>query len=132
MAASIPVGSRVGLLASTYDDGGRRDPFGSLVTPKRSASPASVDGARPRTGLAGLALADVVVRGVVRSGETMFALLEGPNKQSYTSKAKDRLFDATIVSIDRDGVVFSEQIEAVERRRKYAARCVRQEMESDD
>lgn len=109
--AVIPVGSRVGSLPSGYDDGGRRDPFGSLVTPKRSATPATIDGARPKTGLASLSLADVTIRGIVRSDKAMLAILEGPNKQSYVTRPKDRLFDATVVSIDTEGVVFSEQIE---------------------
>lgn len=110
LPAAIPVGSRVGELLSGYDDGGRRDPFGSLVTPRRTSTATSENG-RPRTGLAGLALADVEVRGIVRSGDTRLAILQGPNNQSYVSRVKDRLADATIVSIDRDGVVFSEQLE---------------------
>ncbi len=56
-------------------------------------------------------LADVIVRGIVRSGSTSLAILEGPNKQSFVTRVKDRLLDATIVSIDADGVVFSEQVE---------------------
>jgi hypothetical protein len=107
----IPVGSRVGLLPSAYDDGGRRDPFGSLVTPRRSATPTSIDSARPRTGLASLALADIAVTGISRVGDARLAILAGPNKQSYVARAKDRLFDAVIVSIDGDGVTFSEQID---------------------
>jgi hypothetical protein len=108
--ASIAVGSRVGELMSSYDSGGRRDPFGSLVTPKRAAN---AEGARqrPPAGLAGVALADVLVRGVVRNGNTMLAILEGPNRQSYVSRVNDRLLDATIVRIDADGVIFGEQAE---------------------
>jgi hypothetical protein len=109
--AVIPLGSRVGLLPTGYDEGGRRDPFGSLVTPKRSATPTTIDGARPRTGLASLSLADVTVRGILKSDKAMLAILEGPNRQSYVTRPKDRLFDATVASIDADGVVFSEQIE---------------------
>ncbi|MCC7007569.1 MAG: hypothetical protein IT184_02020 [Acidobacteria bacterium] len=105
-AASIPVGSRVGEVVTGYDDGGRRDPFGSLVLSKRAATPA--DG-RPRSGLAGLSLADVVVKGVVRNGTTMLAILESPGRQSFVTRVKDRLIDATVVSIDRDGVVFSDR-----------------------
>lgn len=105
-AMSIPLGSRVGNAASGYDDGGRRDPFGSLVLPKRVAGPQ--DG-RPRTGLAGLSLADVLVKGVVKNGNTMLAILEAPGKQSFVARVKDKIADASIQSIDRDGVVFVEQ-----------------------
>jgi hypothetical protein len=109
--ASIPVGSRVGeTVLSTYEDGGRRDPFSSLIVPKRtmSANPGA-DGSRARTGLSSISLADVTVRGIVKAGPTMLALIEAPNKQSYTIRAKDRLFDATVVAVAADGVVFAEQ-----------------------
>jgi Tfp pilus assembly protein PilP len=107
--AAIPVGSRVGLLPSTYDDGGRRDPFASLIAPRRTAAGAvaAPDG-RPRRGLSALSLADVAVRGVVRSGSVMMAILEGPNKQSFVARASDQLLDASIASIDAGGVVFNE------------------------
>jgi hypothetical protein len=107
----IPLGSRVGLLPTGYDDGGRRDPFGSLVTPKRTATPGSIDNARPRTGLASLALADIAVTGISKVGDSRLAILAGPNKQSFVVRVKDRLFDAVVLSIDADGVIFSEQIE---------------------
>ncbi len=105
-AMSIPLGTRVGTTFSGYDDGGRRDPFASLVMPKRAAG--SPDG-RPKPGLAGLALADVLVKGIVNNGDTMLAILEAPGKQSYVARVKDRLADASIQSIVRDGVVFAEQ-----------------------
>lgn len=106
-AMSIPLGTRVGTSASGYDDGGRRDPFATLVTPKRLAG--NPDG-RPKAGLAGLSLADVLVKGVVKNGDTMLAILEAPGKQSFVARVKDKLADASIQSIDRDGVVFAEQI----------------------
>jgi hypothetical protein len=109
---AIPVGSRVGQLPSGYDDGGRRDPFASLIVPKRAVSAAN-DGTRGRTGLGGVSLNDVTIRGVIRAGTTMMAILEGPNKQSFTIRPKDRLFDATVVTVDADGVVFSQQAEGL-------------------
>lgn len=108
-AATIALGSRVGDIASDYDSGGRRDPFASLVTPRRTAA-ATAPGTKPPAGLAGVALADVIVRGVVRNGDTMLAILEAPNRQSYVTHVNDRLFDATVVRIDADGVVFGEQV----------------------
>jgi len=110
-AAPIAIGSRVGDLLSSYDSGGRRDPFSSLVTPKRSNGGMEAGRQRPPAGLAGVALADVLVRGVLRSGDTLLAILEGPNRQSYVSRVNDRLLDATVVRIDADGVIFGEQVE---------------------
>jgi hypothetical protein len=103
---SIAVGMRVGELPSNYDDGGRRDPFTSLVLPKRAAAPGT--GGRVRPGLGNMLLADVVVRGIMRSGKVMLAILETPGKQSYIARVKDKLADATIESIDANGVVFIE------------------------
>ena len=108
-AAVIPVGSRVGEMPTTYDSGGRRDPFLSLIVPKRVAvaevGPTSL---RTRSGLQSIALADVIVKGIVKSGKTMMAILEGANKQSFVARVQDRLMDCAVKSIDSDGVVFVE------------------------
>ena len=105
MPTSVSVGMRVGDLPSNYDDGGRRDPFATLVMPKRAAAGT---GGRLRPGLSNMVLADVVVRGIIRSGSAMFAILETPGKQSYIAHVKDKLSDAVIQSIDANGVVFLE------------------------
>lgn len=109
--AAIAIGSRVGDLLSNYDSGGRRDPFASLVTPRRSGGAEGADARRRPAGLAGVALADVFVRGVVKNGDTMLAILEGPNRQSFVTRVNDQLLDATVVRIDADGVIFGEQVE---------------------
>jgi Tfp pilus assembly protein PilP len=105
----MPLGTHVGNAAQTsgYDDGGRRDPFVSLMTPKKAAPAAP--SSRPRAGLAGLTLADVAVKGIVHSGPAVVAVLEGPEGRSFIARSKDRLQDAVVKSIDADGVVFVEQ-----------------------
>lgn len=109
--ASIPLGTRVGVVPSSYEDGNRRDPFASLIaTPARTSS--LPEGARPIKGLPGLSLADVTVRGVVKAGASVLAILEGPNKQSFVARLNDRLSDASVHSIDATGVVFAEQVGA--------------------
>ena len=108
-AAAIPVGSRVGEVPTGYDSGGRRDPFLSLIAPKRVAvSGGGANSLRPRSGLASIALADVTVKGIVKNGKTMLAILEGANKQSFVARVQDRLMDGAIKSIDNEGVVFVE------------------------
>jgi Tfp pilus assembly protein PilP len=110
----IPLGSRVGQTPSGgYEDGGRRDPFSSLIVAKRNVSSpgAMSDGSRARTGIGSISLSDVAVRGIVKSGTTMLAILEGPNKQSFVTRVKDRLADATVVAVEADGVVFAEQLD---------------------
>ncbi len=106
--AQIPVGTRVGdvPVEMGYDSGGRRDPFTSLLAPKRPL-PGQIFG-RPVIGLKAFAVADVTVTGVVRSGNQWMAILQNADKQSYVAHVKDALADATIKSIDSQGVVFVE------------------------
>ena len=112
-AQQIPVGTRVGdVPASGYDSAGRRDPFVTLIAPKRAVTGAPVGaGARPRTGLSSLALADVAVTGLTKTGKGMLAILQGPDKQSFVLHVKDQLFDATVKSIDSQGVVFVQTLD---------------------
>lgn len=114
--AQIQVGSRVGDAAtpSGYDDGGRRDPFVSLIlTKKMIASGTQTNQLHPALGLASMSISDVVVTGVVRAGSKLTVILQGPDKQSYMAKLQDRLADGTVKSIDTEGVVFvAEQTDA--------------------
>lgn len=113
----VRVGMRVGDPAAGdvlvgYDSGGRRDPFVSLVLPKRPVTAAAAAEAGPRpTGLAALAVADAHVRGIVKHGDEMLAIVEGTDNQSFVVHVKDRLLDAEVKSIDARGVVFVERVE---------------------
>lgn len=106
-AAQIPVGTKVGeprpISAGTYDSLGRRDPFVSLVQPRRTA-----DNIVPRAskGLASLMLADTIITGISRKGDLRMAILQGPDRQSYVAKVNDKIADAVIRRIDAQGVVF--------------------------
>jgi Tfp pilus assembly protein PilP len=113
-AAQIPVGTRVGsdtvpATASTYDDGGRRDPFLTLIQPKRpnAATPAT---GKPAAGLVALGVADVTVTGIVKVGSGFIATLRSPDGKSFTAKMRDRLQDGEVKSIDAEGVVFVQQM----------------------
>lgn len=108
--SQIPIGTRVGESPSGYDEGRRRDPFVSLIVPK--PSPASKPAAgitRPATGLGAVSVTDVVVKGVVRSGTTLIALLQGPDGRTFLARRQDRLQDGVVARIDTDGVVFNER-----------------------
>ena len=113
--AQIQVGSRVGdaPTPSGYDDGGRRDPFVTLINTKKAAPGDPTNRLQQVLGLASLSIADVTVTGVVRAGTKMSVILKGPDNHSYMAKPTDRLADGTIKSIDTEGVVFmSEQTDA--------------------
>ena len=108
-AAQIKVGTKVGeprpIDGGSYDSLGRRDPFVSLISPRRGTTESA-----PRTshGLGSFMVNDVVVTGIARKGDVMFAILQGADKQSYVAKVNDKLADAVIKRIDAQGVVFLE------------------------
>ena len=111
-SAQIPIGTLVGQPQSGYDDGARRDPFVTLIQPKRPvAEPGTA--AKGRRGLQTIAVADITVRGIVKNGTVMIAILEGPDRQSYMARQQDRLLDAVVKTIDAQGVVFVEQMQGV-------------------
>jgi Tfp pilus assembly protein PilP len=110
--APLRIGTRVGaevpVETSGYDSAGRRDPFASLIVARPVASEGAV---RPRaTGLAGLAVADVSIKGVITSGQTWVAIVAAPDGTTYLARPNDRLHDAVVRRIDRDAVVFLAQV----------------------
>ncbi len=95
-----------------YDAGGRRDPFRSLIVPKVGPAAPRVGAAtRPGAGLAGIAVSDVQLRGVIRSGANFVAILEGPDGRTFMAKRLDRLVNGVVKGIEQDAVVFTERVE---------------------
>jgi Tfp pilus assembly protein PilP len=87
-----------------YDPQGRRDPFVSML---RRGN----DNSRPRlSGLAGLATAEVSLRGVVRSEGSFVGILQGVDSRNYIVRAGDKLADGTIQRITADTMVILQQI----------------------
>ncbi len=86
-STSGAAGSSTPLTAGSYDAGGRRDPFVSLIVPKANpAAPRAVAAARPGAGLAGVAVSDVQLKGVVRSGTTFVAISKRLKEKAAFSK----------------------------------------------
>ena len=106
--AQLPVGTAVGFpVSSGYDAAGRRDPFVSLVVPKRP-SPSTPAAERMNGTLRGLSLADARLTGIIKAGDRYLATVEAPDKRSYSIRVDDRLLDAVVKRIDADAVVFVE------------------------
>ena len=107
--AQIQIGTKVGeprpVEPGGYDSLGRRDPFVSLITPKKGSTDTTP---RASHGLASFMLADVVVTGISRKGTEGMAILQGADRQSYVAKVNDKIADAIIKRIDAQGVVFLE------------------------
>ena len=88
-----------------YDPAGRRDPFLSLLN--RGADLPS-QSERP-TGLAGLTVNDVALRGIVFSEDAYIAVLQAPDNKTYIVRDGDRLFDGSIQSITAEAVIFMQK-----------------------
>src|SRR5690606_31782519 len=92
--------------AWTYDPQGRRDPFVSL---RGTGTTMSSTQNRP-TGLAGVTVAELTLRGIVRSGNQFIALATSPDGRTFQLRRNDRLFDGTVKQIGLDAVVFMQEV----------------------
>lgn len=92
--------------AWTYDAEGRRDPFESLLG--RGRDPLS-QANRPE-GLAGVLIADVTVKGIVRERAGFIATIRSADGKTYIVRPGDKLYDGTVKSIQPDRVVFSQDV----------------------
>ena len=90
----------------TYNPEGRRDPFVSLLG--RGNDPKG-QGVRP-TGVPGLLINEVSVKGIVRNSTGFVAMIQGPDNKTYVVKTGDRLMDGSVKSILQDAVVFSQDV----------------------
>jgi len=91
----------------SYNPDGRRDPFVSLVGRGETGSGPGTP--RP-TGVAGLLIGEVNVKGVLRDRDGFLALLQAPDNKTYTVRVGDKLFDGTVKSINQEKVVFSQNV----------------------
>lgn len=107
-AQEIKIGTRVGVPASGYDSGGRRDPFASLIKEQPTNVP-EADVTRAK-GLAGVAVVDAVVTGIITSGQKWIAIVAGPDGNTYLARTNDKLHDAVVRRIDRDAVTFLARV----------------------
>ena len=92
----------------SYDPAGRRDPFVSLTG--RGGDLPAPGGSRP-TGLAGLLVNEITVKGVLKSPRGGFlALVQAPDNRTYIIHAGEKVFDGTVKAITQEAVVFSQDV----------------------
>jgi hypothetical protein len=92
----------------SYDPAGRRDPFVSL-TGRGGDLPAS--GAARPSGIAGLLVNEITVKGVLKSPKGGFtALVQSPDNRTYIVHAGDKVFDGSVKAITQEAVVFSQDV----------------------
>ena len=90
----------------TYQANGRRDPFLNLLGTGPEPRPVG----RRSDGLAGLALGEITVRGIMQSRDSLVAMVAGPDNKTYIVHQGDRLFDGLIKSITHDGLVVVQRV----------------------
>jgi hypothetical protein len=89
----------------TYDPGNRRDPFKSLlIGPDRPER-----GPRPE-GIPGLLIDEIQLLGIWRTPRGYVAQIRASNK-SYLLREGDQLFDGDVVTIQKNEVVFKQQVQ---------------------
>ena len=90
-----------------YDPAGRRDPFVSLLSRGETKLPV---GGRP-VGTKGLLIGEVSVRGVMRSGGKLLAIVQAPDNKTYTVHPGDALYDGTVKVVANDAVIFLQRVD---------------------
>jgi hypothetical protein len=91
----------------SYDPAGRRDPFVSLSG--RGGDVPAVGGSRP-SGLPGLLVSEITLKGVLKSPKGLIALVQSPDNRTYIIHAGDKVFDGSVKAITADAVVFSQDV----------------------
>jgi Tfp pilus assembly protein PilP len=90
----------------TYQASGRRDPFLNLL----GEPDVRVAAVRHVEGAAGLAVSEMSVRGVMKSGGALIALVQGTDKRTYVVHQGDKLLDGTIKSVVPEGLVIVQPV----------------------
>ena len=93
----------------SYDPENRRDPFRSLI---ESVKP-RIKGPRP-AGVAGMLVSEIDLAGIVQdAGTGNVAMFTGSDNRAYFLRVGDRVYDATLISIDseRGAVTFRQEID---------------------
>jgi len=91
--------------AFSYHAEGRRDPFLTLV--RRGLE--GTRGKRPE-GVAGLAVAEITLKGVLASKGAYFGMVQGPDLRTYVVHPNDRLLDGTVKAITADSIVIVQDV----------------------
>jgi Tfp pilus assembly protein PilP len=92
--------------AYSYQADGRRDPFVSLLG--RGSDPNST--ANRPTGLPGLLIDELAIRGIINDRAGFVAMIQGPDNKTYMVRPGERLMDGSVKSITGDSVVFSQDV----------------------
>jgi type IV pilus assembly protein PilP len=92
----------------TYNPDGRRDPFVSLLTKggERHVPRPGQD----LEGVAGLAVDELTVRGIVSGPSGLVAMVQSPDRKTYLVRQNDKLLDGVVKSITAEGLVIMQEV----------------------
>lgn len=90
----------------TYRSEGRRDPFVSLLNRGLEPRPAG----KPAEGIANLTVAEIVLKGILKSRGSYLAMVQGPNLKTYIVRPKERLVDGVIKDITADSLIIVQDV----------------------
>jgi hypothetical protein len=90
----------------TYDPQTRRDPFISL----RNRTPVGTTTQNRPPGLPGVAIGELMIRGIVRNGNEFIALAQSTDGRTFQLRRGSRVFDGTVKQIAIDAVIFTQEV----------------------
>jgi hypothetical protein len=90
----------------TYDPQGRRDPFISL----RNRTPVGTTTQNRPPGLPGVAIGELMIRGIVRTGNEFIAMAQSTDGRTFQLRRGSRVFDGTVKQIAIDAVIFTQEV----------------------
>jgi Tfp pilus assembly protein PilP len=90
----------------TYRPEGRRDPFVSLLNRGLEPRPAG----KAAEGIANLTVAEIVLKGILKSRGTYLAMVQGPSMKTYIVRPKERLVDGVIKDITADSLIIVQDV----------------------
>jgi type IV pilus assembly protein PilP len=90
----------------TYQPGGRRDPFISLLV---NIGPSIGTQVRP-PGIQGLLIQETALKGIVKDQTGYIAMLLGPADKNYFVRIGQRLYDGVITAMDAATVTFRQEV----------------------
>ena len=89
----------------SYDPGGRRDPFKSLLAAQERSD---VKGPRP-PGIPGLLIDELTLTGIYKTTKGWVAQVQASNKdKSHLLRVGDQLFDGDVVRITENEILFKQ------------------------
>ncbi|HEX7614902.1 MAG TPA: pilus assembly protein PilP [Thermoanaerobaculia bacterium] len=89
----------------TYEVGGRRDPFRSLLV----RNPSDKDRVRP-PGLAGVMVDELELQGTIKIKQGWVAMMRGPDNKSHLIRKGTTLFDGEVVEVSATEVTFRQNV----------------------